>query len=322
MDSRYSKNSQLRRASTIKKAAISSGSAAVLLAAGVGLYVSNRILYIAKKADTSIIERETKAGRFDQHTYDQLPKEDVWVTAADGIRLKSVFITPNPGNPYVIFCHGVTEHKVNSIKYMNLFLKRGFNAILYDHRRHGESEGTFTSYGYFEKEDLKSVVDELIRREGNDVRFGIHGESMGAVTLLLYAGTLEDRADFYVADCPFSDFRKQIQHQMNREIGRAPRLLMTIAEWAVWLRGRYKLSELSPLEAVKNIEKPVLFIHSRDDDFILPEMTEALFEAKHGPKELYMAPNGVHAQSYNENPEQYEKALDLFLTNHELNPER
>lgn len=322
MDSRYSKNSRLRRTSTIKKAIISGGSAAVLLTASIGIYISNRILFMRKKADASIVEREAKAGRFNQRAYDQLPKEDVWITTADGIQLKSVFITPNPGNPYVIFCHGVTEHKINSIKYMNLFLKRGFNAILYDHRRHGESEGTFTSYGHFEKRDLKAVVDELIRREGAYTRFGIHGESMGAVTLLLYAGTVEDRADFYVADCPFSEFRKQIQHQMKREIGRAPRLLLTIAEWSVWLRARYKLSELSPLEAVKNIEKPVLFIHSQDDQFILPEMTEALFEAKNGPKELYMAPKGVHAQSYNENAEQYEEAIDRFLLKYELNPER
>ncbi|OLN23520.1 hypothetical protein BTO30_04815 [Domibacillus antri] len=291
-----------------------------MLLAGAGVYLSNRILYRTKKTDEAIVEREKKAGRFNPNLYEQLPKEEVWVTAADGIRLKTVFIEPNPGNPYVIFCHGVAEHKINSFKYMNLFLKRGFNAILYDHRRHGESEGTVTSYGHFEKMDLKAVIDELIRREGDDVRFGIHGESMGAATLLLYAGTVEDRADFYVADCPFSDFRKQLQHQMKREIGIAPRFLMTLAEWAVWLRGRYKLKELSPLEAVKRIQKPVLFIHSRDDDFILPDMTEALFEAKQGPKELYIAPNGVHAQSYNENPEQYEKAVEDFLRKYDLIP--
>ncbi|OMP65945.1 hypothetical protein BTO28_15285 [Domibacillus epiphyticus] len=299
---------------------MSSGSAAAVLLAGTGLYLSQRILYRMKKADKAIVERERKAGRFDENAYEQLPKEDVWITSEDGIRIKSVFITPTPGNPYVIFCHGVTEHKVNSIKYMNLFLKRGFNAVIYDHRRHGESEGAFTSYGHFEKMDLKAVADELVRREGPHVRFGIHGESMGAVTLLLYAGTIEDRADFYVADCPFSDFREQLEHQMRREIGGAPRFLLTIAEWSVWLRGRYKLSELTPLEAVKNIKKPILFIHSMDDKFILPRMTEALFEVKEGPKEIYFAPNGAHAQSYNENPEQYEEALNAFLRKYNLDP--
>lgn len=317
MDTRYIKNSQLRRASAVKKG-LAGGVSALLAVAGTGFYLSQRILHIAKKAEESITERETTAGRFDASVYKQLPKEEVWVTSTDGTRLKSVFITPCPGKPYVIFCHGVTEHKINSVKYMNLFLKRGFNAVIFDHRRHGESEGTVTSYGHFEKEDLKAVVDELLRREGPDARFGIHGESMGAVTLLLYAGTVEDKASFYVADCPFSDFREQVRHQIKRELGFSPPFFMTIAEWAVWLRGHYKLAELSPLEAVESIQKPVLFIHSKKDDFILPDMTEALFRAKSGPKQLFMAENGGHAQSYNENPDEYERALDQFLSEFNL----
>lgn len=312
MDTRYIKNSRLRRASALKKG-LAGGAYALLAVAGTGFYLSQRILYIAKKAEESITERETTAGRFDSSVYEQLPKEEVWVTSTDGTRLKSVFITPYPGKPYVIFCHGVTEHKINSVKYMNLFLKRGFNAVIFDHRRHGESEGTITSYGHFEKKDLKAVVDELLRRAGPDARFGIHGESMGAVTLLLYAGTVEDKASFYVADCPFSDFREQVRHQIKRELGFSPPFFMTIAEWAVWLRGRYKLAELSPLEAVEAIQKPVLFIHSKEDDFILPNMTEALFQAKSGPKQLFMAENGGHAQSYNQNSDDYERALDQFL---------
>lgn len=317
MDTRYIKNSRLRRASTVKKG-LAGGVSALLAVAGTGFYLSQRILHIAKKAEESITERETTAGRFDASVYKQLPKEEVWVTSTDGTRLKSVFITPYPGKPYVIFCHGVTEHKINSVKYMNLFLKRGFNAVIFDHRRHGESEGTVTSYGHFEKEDLKAVVDELLQREGPGARFGIHGESMGAVTLLLYAGTVEDKASFYVADCPFSDFREQVRHQIKRELGFSPPFFMTIAEWAVWLRGRYKLAELSPLEAVESIQKPVLFIHSKEDDFILPNMTEALFQAKSGPKQLFMAENGGHAQSYNENPDDYERALDQFLSEFNL----
>lgn len=320
MDTRCCKKSRLRRTPALKKAALISLFTAALAAAGTGFYVSNRILYMAKKADSFVTEREEKAGRYNAESYSLLPKEEAWVTSADGVRLKSVFITPHPGNPYVIFCHGVTEHKITSIKYMNLFLNRGFNAVLYDQRRHGESDGTFTSYGHFEKYDLQAVVSELYRRAGNNVRFGIHGESMGAVTLLLYAGTVEDRADFYIADCPFSDFRKQVKHQIKREIGMAPFFLTTIAEWAVWLRGRFKMSELSPLEAVKQIKKPILFIHSKEDDYILPAMTEALFKAKNGPKQLFLAPKGIHAQSYNENAREYEEAIDRFLADYSLKP--
>ncbi|PAQ16255.1 hypothetical protein CD798_02525 [Bacillaceae bacterium SAOS 7] len=288
------------------------------LTAAVGVYVSNRVLYMKKKDEQLIYKREVEAKRLDIEAYEQLPKEDVWIQSPFGYRLKAVFVTPYPGRPYVIFCHGVTENKTNSIKYMNLFIKRGFNGIIYDHRRHGESEGITTSYGHYEKYDLQAVVNELIRREGEHVSFGIHGESMGAATLLLYAGTVEDRANFYIADCPFSDFREQMIHQMKREIKVAPQALVHLAEWMVAWRDRFRLSEVSPLTAVENIKKPTLFIHSEEDEFILPDMTKELFRRKKGPKELYLAPSGGHAQSFNENPEQYEQVIDHFLKHFDL----
>ncbi|MBM7648061.1 fermentation-respiration switch protein FrsA (DUF1100 family) [Bacillus ectoiniformans] len=292
--------------------------AAAAVTAGAGYYLSQRILYMRKKDEQLIFNREVEAKRLDPTAYEQLPKEEVWVASPYGYKLKAVFITPNSGKKFVIFAHGVTETKVNSIKYMNLFLKRGFNAVLYDHRRHGESEGLTTSFGHYEKYDLQAVVQELIKREGEDVMFGIHGESMGAATAILYAGSVEDRADFYIADCPFSDFRRQLIHQMKREVKVAPAWLVHLAEWAVALRDRYRLSGLSPLEAVEHIHKPVLFIHSEQDDFILPDMTQELYERKQGPKQLYLAKNGVHAQSYNENPEEYERTIEQFLRTHQF----
>ena len=58
---------------------------------------------------------------------------------------------PYDTKKWVIICHGVTENKVNSIKYANVFIKLGFNAVVYDHRRHGESGGKTSSYGHYEK---------------------------------------------------------------------------------------------------------------------------------------------------------------------------
>jgi alpha-beta hydrolase superfamily lysophospholipase len=281
--------------------------------AGVGYYFSNRLLYIKKKDDRFIVKRETEAKHFNREEYARLPKEEIWISSPFGYPLKAVLIRPYPHKKFMIFCHGVTENKISSIKYLNLFLKFGFNGVIYDHRRHGESGGKTTSYGFYEKHDLKAIVDELIKREGEDVFFGIHGESMGAATALLYAGMLEDRADFYIADCPFSDFRAQIIRQMKQELGFAPKLLVQLAEWSVLWRGGFSVKSISPLAAVSAIRHPVLFIHSIEDDFILPDMSKELFERKKGPKQLYLAKKGAHARSYLENPAEYENAVRKFL---------
>ena len=45
---------------------------------------------------------------------------------------------------------------------------------------------------------------------------------MGAATFLLYAGMLEDGADFYIADCPFSDFKELVSYLIKKEIKLSP----------------------------------------------------------------------------------------------------
>ncbi|MGD7045502.1 alpha/beta hydrolase [Jeotgalibacillus proteolyticus] len=308
----------------MKKRALLIGSAvagaAGALTAGLGFYLSNRIMYMAIKEDTVILEREVSAKRLILKEYDSLPKEEIWIQSPQGYQIKTIIVHPHPSKRYVIFCHGVTENKVNSIKYMNLFLSKGFNAIIFDHRRHGESGGRTTSYGFYEKLDLKAVVDTLIQREGEDVIFGIHGESMGAATALLYAGSVEDRADFYIADCPFSDFREQLAFmiQKDREVVGSPRLAISLAAFFIRLRDGYSIHSVSPKEATASIKKPVLFIHSKNDGFIPSHMTEQLYEIKIGPKKLFIAENGDHAQSYVANEEEYSRCIDDFLAENGL----
>lgn len=278
-----------------------------------GIYFTNRLMYIKKKEDDLILEREKAAGRFLPLDFDLLPKRSINLQSPFGYQLKAVLAEPHRTNLYVIICHGVTENKTNSVKYMNLFLNRGFNVVIYDHRRHGESGGKTTSYGHYEKFDLQAVVDWLRKEKGPLLQLGIHGESMGAATMLLYAGMLNDRADFYVADCPFSSFEEQLAYRLKKEMKLPPKIFIPFANVFLKIRDGYSIKDVSPISVIQHIQKPILFIHSRKDDYILPSMTLELYEKKLGPKMLFLADNGVHAQSLNENKENYEKAIDDFL---------
>ncbi|MBM7693195.1 fermentation-respiration switch protein FrsA (DUF1100 family) [Peribacillus deserti] len=280
---------------------------------GIGLYFSSRVMYMKKKDDAFIRDREARAKRYIAADYESLPKTSVSIPSSFGYSLHCVFVHPHKSSKWMVFCHGVTESKINSIKYMNLFLNRGFNAVIYDHRRHGESGGVTSSYGHYEKFDLDTIITELLEREGPDIIVGVHGESMGAVTALLYAGMMEDKADFYIADCPFSDFTEQLKHNLKKEVPLLSWMILPIGRLFLKMRDRYSIKEVSPIKHIENIKKPILFIHSAADTFILPDMSSALYEAKKGPKKLFIAENGAHAQSYNENQKEYEQTIDDFL---------
>ncbi|XQY90489.1 alpha/beta hydrolase [Metabacillus sp. HB246100] len=279
----------------------------------IGFFFSNKMMYIKKKSDQELMDRDTDLGLFQKSNYDKLEKKEFTIPSRFGYDIKGLLVAPHQTNRYIIICHGVTVNKLNSVKYMNLFLEKGFNVVIYDHRRHGDSGGKTTSYGHYEKYDLQSVVHWVKKQVGESLSLGIHGESMGAVTTLLYAGMVEDAADFYIADCPFTDLEAQLAYRLKVEFKLPSYFVLPIAKPFIKLRDHYSLHEVSPFKAVQTIRKPVLFIHSKEDDYIPFDMTSMLYEKKKGPKKLFLAEKGAHAMSYAKNREEYSKAIDEFL---------
>ncbi|MET1012879.1 MAG: alpha/beta hydrolase [Paenisporosarcina sp.] len=285
-----------------------------------GFIFTNRLMYLKKKDDAFILDREITAKRFDEVWFNTVSKTEKWIDSPNGYPIKAIFLEPLETNNFVVICHGVTENKINSVKYARLFERLGFNSVVYDHRRHGDSGGKTTSFGHYEKMDLQAIVKAVHDYAGDEAIIGIHGESMGAATTILYAGTVEDHAHFYIADCAFSDFTDQLLYLMKKETPLRTRYAIKLADIFLRVRDGYSMRLVSPREAVKHIEKPVLFIHSLPDDFILPDMTKELYELKNGPKQLKLFENGAHAQSFNQNPEEYEKTVVDFLYTYNLLP--
>lgn len=301
----------------MRKKALIVSSVATTVAASVtaisGYLMSNKLMYIKQKDPAFILERETTAKRFNQSWFDSCPKETLQIESPNGYTLSGIFLKPLDTNATIIICHGVTENKYNSIKYAKMFSKLGFNTVVYDHRRHGETGGKTTSYGYYEKLDLQQIVTYVREQIGTDATLGIHGESMGAATTLMYAGDVADEADFYIADSAFSDFRQLLYRIVKNTIAIELKLAVYVTDLYLRLRDGYTSKWISPITATQNITKPVLFLHNKLDTFIPATMTEALFSAKENAKMLHLFDKGDHTQAYNETPEEYEQIVQTFI---------
>ena len=219
-----------------------------------GFIATNKLMYLKLKDPEFILEREILAKRFDEKWYETVRKEDMWIDSPNGYLLKAVFLKPLETARTVIICHGVTENKINSMKYARLFERLGFNSVVYDHRRHGDSGGKTTSFGYYEKIDLQAIVHAVRERIGKRALLGIHGESMGAATTIFYAGTFEDEADFHIVDCPFSDFTEQILHILRKNTPLRNTMALRIANFFLKMRDGYTLNLVSPREVVITLQ--------------------------------------------------------------------
>lgn len=300
----------------MKKALKTLISATSLLAAASiisGIRLTNRIMYIKPKDPEVIVARESLAERFDKSWYEACDKQLLSIESPHGYTISGIFLKPLQTNNTVIICHGVTENKINSIKFTRMFERLGFNSVVYDHRRHGESGGKTTSYGHYEKMDLQALAKHVRTHIGNDAILGIHGESMGAATMLLYAGTTETPANFYISDCAFSNFSELLSLVSKATVPINPKYTVPFVTFFIRMRDGYSLHEVNPLDAVQNIQEPILFIHSAPDSFIPATMSEQLFDAKKGKKMLKLFAIGEHAQSFNESPIEYEQTVKQFL---------
>ncbi len=290
----------------------------ILLAAGA--YFSSMVRFMPVRKVEETYQIEVDAGVLDPEAFEQLPKEEVRIPSPFGYDLYGLYF-PVPGSKKtVIIAHGITYTLYGSVKYMNVFRQLGYNALLYDHRRHGRSGGKDTGYGYYEKHDLKACVDWVIARNGADSLIGTHGESLGAATALQHAA-MDERVHFVVADCSFADAREIFAYRLQQDFHVPAFPLIQVASLINKLSGGWFFGEASPLRAVPHIRAALLFIHGAQDDFVPPHHSERLYaRATSSLKRLWLAPEAKHAESLFKQPVAYAEQVRAFLEDVEKTP--
>lgn len=288
----------------------------VTILVSLGYYASTQTLFF-KLRDVEVIKRrETRAKRINLEEFRKLPQDNILIPSRFDYSINAIFVYPNDTNKWVVLCHGVTENKISSIKYLNMFVDMGYNCVIYDARRHGDSGGIHSTYGFYEKYDLESVIKYLLDHYGEDIEFGIHGESMGAATMLLYAGELSNEAKFYISDASFSKFADQLTFIFGQYSRAASPFILIVTNLFFRVRSKFSLFKVSPIRIIDKIEQPILFIHSKNDKFIPYHQTKELYEKKKGPKMAWYPGRGGHVESFNRNQEAYVAKVTYFLENY------
>ena len=188
----------------------------------------------------------------------------------------------------LVYLHGIADNRASAGGIIDRFTRREFDVIAYDSRAHGESSGAACTYGFYEKQDLRRVVDTI---ESGPVV--LMGTSLGAAVALQEAAD-DDRVSAVVAAETFSDLRTVASERAPFFFTpNAIRRAFQLAE----AEGRFTVDAVSPEDAARKIEAPVLIIHGSIDRDTPPDHSRRVFEALHGPKQLILVPDAGHNQS-------------------------
>ena len=247
--------------------------------------------------------------------------QDVQILSPFGYELKGTYLpNPTPSNQTVIFLHGITANRLMGLWYTDIYLKAGYNVLLYDSRAHGESGGENVSYGYYEKYDLEEWVKWVRNLQPGGI-IGVHGVSMGAATALQHAGLNEGekKVQFYVADSAYSDLETLLTMQIDATVQFHNFLwvgmLLKSSSLAAYSFGGFTYQAVSPLQAVKEATTPILYLHGEKDPLVPPVMSRHLYENTKGYREMYTFPKVGHAMAVFERKQQYPQLIYRFMEN-------
>lgn len=221
-------------------------------------------------------------------------RQDLWVENDRGHKLAaSYFCRRNQAklgerSPCVIYLHGNCSTRAEALAVLPLLLPMGINVFCFDFSGSGMSEGDFVSLGYFERDDLASVVEYLEELDTVST-IGVWGRSMGATTALMHSGRAEGISGI-VCDSAFMDLRIVAQELVgNCEIP-IPSIILNFALWlvrsSILKRAKFDLDDVSPIKYVGDAQVPAVFIVADDDTFILPHHTRTLYEQYGGEKTM------------------------------------
>ena len=232
--------------------------------------------------------------------------------SSHGTPLKGWYIPcDTPTSKTVVFVQGHGDDKRTFLARHCSYLHEKYNVVALDLRNQGESGGSTTTMGYYERDDVLAAVD-YARTTLGTTDIGVMGLSMGGATVLEAAAVSPD-VKAVISDSPYATVSGQVadaakvrHYPLSRFVGWA-----TSAKIG-WDVG-HPLRTHDPLRAVPQMKQPLLLIHGDADDYVLPRNSECLQNARPLDTERWLVHGARHVQSDLVAKDEYKRRIQEFF---------
>jgi len=214
-------------------------------------------------------------------------------------------------NEVLVICPGwfMTKNS-KSIAALSRDLSKFTDVITMDFRGHGRSGGfyTFTAKEVLDLETIVKYAKEKYKK------VSLLGFSLGAGLVLIHCAK-----DYDICKCiavsPHSDFWK-IENRMYSPHAWIPTLFQKFepVRWLSIRAGNPFLPKIKPVNIIKDIKTPVLFLAGDNDPTVFPHHTEKLYKNAICEKSYILFENANHAEDlYIDYPEKFIRACEIWL---------
>lgn len=238
--------------------------------------------------------------------------EEYVIRSFDGYELHTTYIpSATASKKFVILIHSSTYCRIGSIKYFNIFRKLGYNGILFDLRGHGDNKKSASTWGRKESKDLLSVIDDTVRRFGDDITIGVHGECLGGVTALT-ALKYHPNISFVIADSCYNSLYSLLCKLAQQIAHVSPKLFDPAVVFFRLMFG-YSYKKIFTKDSLKGNTVPICFIQGDSDCVVPVEDTMELEGSTNGYTEMHIFEGADHTRNILADSRRYEEIVEGFL---------
>ncbi|MDE6601295.1 MAG: alpha/beta hydrolase [Lachnospiraceae bacterium] len=273
-----------------------------------------RKCYSEQVQTADIQENRTKLLSGTQEWLETAERRKIQVRTADGYLLTAAEFPAQTGDRWALLLHGYTGWKEEMYQFACWYHQQGYSVLVPDLRCQGESEGDFIGMGWTDHYDCELWIGHILE-QSPEAQIVLHGQSMGAATALLMAGSPEVSGHIkaVVSDSAYTEAYEMFGDKITEWFHLPAAPFVDSACVMLRLRGGYNLKDASPLRAVAASTIPTLFIHGDEDRMIDVNMTYELFGAAACEKELFIVEGAGHAQAQDKAPDIYYGRIGAFL---------
>ena len=238
-------------------------------------------------------------------------KEDIEITSKDGLKLKGEYFNFGYDRAALILA-GRAETVLYCYYFADLFQKAGCNVIVVDPRACGLSEGKYTTAGMKEGEDAGLWIDYIHERYGIE-KFFIHGICVGSAEAIYVAAAHQAYLKGIILEGPYSAFYKVLLMRTKNHGKPTFPVCLQMAMLYKKLAG-VNVFKNKPIEEIKKVEVPALFLCGREDKSNSPDDFEFIFNACGSAKKKFVwFDHGAHSHLRIVNLEKYDSEVIDFI---------
>jgi len=218
--------------------------------------------------------------------------EKVVFETEDGLKLSAWFIPAEKAELTVLFCHGNGGNMTHRLDTINILNELGLNCFIFDYRGYGSSQGKPSERGtYLDVEAAYKWLTEKKKIPSQNII--LFGRSLGG-SIAAYLATRVEAKGLIVE----SSFTSYV------DMGRKFYPYMPVRLAAAY---SYKT-----IDYVRQVHRPIMIIHSRNDEVIPFEFGLRLYDVANEPKE-FVEIFGTHNDGFLFSGETYRKAWSNWL---------